>query len=113
MPYRVRITDAALADARDYVRFVRDVKKEPAAAERWYRGLLEAVFLLEQLPSRCPLIPEATHFPAELRHLIFHSHRIIFLSDPAETTVDILRIYHGSRRRLISADVKWEGGKSD
>jgi plasmid stabilization system protein ParE len=60
LPYRVRITDAALADARDYVRFVRDVKKEPAAAERWYRGLLEAVFSLEELPSRCPLIPEAT-----------------------------------------------------
>ena len=105
MPYRVRITDAALADARDYVRFIRDVKKEPAAAERWYRGLLEAVFSLEQLPSRCPPIPEANEFPAELRHLIYHSHRIIFSSDPAGTTVDVLRIYHGSRRRLSSADV--------
>jgi plasmid stabilization system protein ParE len=105
LPYRVRITDAALADARDYVRFVRDVKKEPGAAERWYRGLLEAVFSLEELPSRCPLIPEATQFTNELRHLIYHSHRIIFLSDPAETTVDVLRIYHGSRKRLSSADV--------
>jgi len=38
---------------------------------------------LEELPSRCPLIPEATQFPTELRHLIYHSHRIIFLSDPA------------------------------
>jgi plasmid stabilization system protein ParE len=105
LPYRVRITDAALADARDYVRFVRDVKKEPAAAERWYRGLLDAVFSLEELPSRCPLIPEANQFTNELRHLIYHSHRIIFLSDPAGTTVDVLRIYHGSRRRLSSEAV--------
>jgi plasmid stabilization system protein ParE len=106
LPYRVRITDAALADARDYVRFIRDVKKEPAAAERWYRGLLEAVFSLEQLPARCPPIPEANEFPIELRHLIYHSHRITFSSGPAGTTVDVLRIYHGSRRRLSSADVK-------
>jgi plasmid stabilization system protein ParE len=87
------------------------VKEEPAAAERWYRGLLEAVFSLEELPSRCPLIPEATQFPTELRHLIYHSHRIIFLSDSVKTIVTVLRIYHGSRRRLSSADVKPEAGE--
>jgi plasmid stabilization system protein ParE len=109
--YRVRITDAALADAGDYVRFIRDVKKEPAAAERWYRGLLEAIFSLEELPSRCPLIPEANEFLTELRHLLYHSHRIIFLREPGETTVEVLRIYHGSRRRLSAADVKPEAGE--
>ena len=105
MPYRVRITDAALADARDYVRFVRDVKKEPAAAERWFRGLLEAICSLEDLPSRCPLIPEATQFPDRVAALDLSLAPDHLLERLGGITVDVLRIYHGSRRRLSSANV--------
>jgi len=67
-----------LIDAEDYVRFICDVGKGPEAAERWFRGLVQAIYSLEELPERCPLIPEQNEFVMEIRHLTYHSHRIIF-----------------------------------
>lgn len=64
----------------------------------WWDGLLEAVNSLEELPGRCPTIPEAKHFPGELRHLLYASHRIIFEVEPGLVTV--LRVYHGARKAL-------------
>jgi plasmid stabilization system protein ParE len=78
LAFHVDITDPALADAQEYVRFIRVVKKEPEAAERWFRGLVHAIYSLEDLPERCPVIPEQAEFSFEIRHLIYFSHRIIF-----------------------------------
>jgi hypothetical protein len=38
---------------------MREVKKEPDAAERWFRGLVQAIYSLEQFPERCPSDPGA------------------------------------------------------
>lgn len=95
-----------LADARDYVQFIRDVNQEPEAAERWYRGLLAAVLSLEESPSRCPPIPESGQFTAQLRHLIYDSHRIIFQPEESTATVHIVRVYHGARRALRPEDTR-------
>ena len=65
-------------DAEEYVLFIREVKKEPAAAERWFRGLVQAIYSLEEFPERCPTIPEQREFQFEIRQLIYFSHRIIF-----------------------------------
>lgn len=98
MEYDVEITEAALADAERYVRFLQEECHEPLAAERWWNGFLDAVFSLETMPSRCPVIPEQKHFARELRHLLYKSHRIIFCVNGNRLTV--LRIYHGSQRPL-------------
>jgi plasmid stabilization system protein ParE len=105
LDYHVKITDSALSDAQEYVHFIRQVKKEPEAAERWFRGLVAAIFSLEQMPSRCALIPEAEKFPLEIRHRIFHSHRIIFHINEKSKTVTVLRVYHASRRKIEPADL--------
>ncbi|HEV2962540.1 MAG TPA: type II toxin-antitoxin system RelE/ParE family toxin [Candidatus Angelobacter sp.] len=97
MAYRVNITDLALSDAQDYALFIRKEKKEPEAARRWFRGLLSAIYSLENMPARCALIPEGQDFPYEFRQLIFHSHRIIFHIVETRKTVTVLRVYHGSR----------------
>jgi plasmid stabilization system protein ParE len=75
---KVEITDSALNDAEEYTQYIRLEKREPRAAERWFRGLVSAILSLENLPSRCALIPETEEFTLELRHLIYYSHRIIF-----------------------------------
>jgi plasmid stabilization system protein ParE len=85
LDYHVKITDSALSDAQEYVHFIRQVKKEPEAAERWFRGLVAAIFSLEQMPSRCALI-------------IFHINE-------KSKTVTVLRVYHASRRKIEPADL--------
>jgi plasmid stabilization system protein ParE len=94
--FQVDITEPALADAEDYVRFIRDVRKEPEAAERWFRGLIQAIYSLEELPERCPMVPEHEEFSFEIRHLIYFSHRIIFRVELETKRVVIYRVYHGS-----------------
>ena len=100
MAFRIEITDLALRDAEDYVEFLREVRRAPEAAARWFRGLVRAIYSLEESPERCPLIPESDEFSFEIRHLIFHSHRIVYRVFPEPQVVVIYRVYHGSRQAL-------------
>ena len=105
MAFQVDITEPALADAEDYVSFIRDLRKEPDAAQRWFRGLVQAISSLEESPERCPVIPEQEEFSFEIRHLIFFSHRIIFSIERDQKRVVIYRVYHGARQRLSESDL--------
>ena len=87
------------------VRFIRDVRKEPEAAERWFRSLVKAIHSLEDLPERCPVIPEQEEFSFEIRHLIYLSHRIVFRVEQQQKRVVIYRVYHGSRQGLAEGDL--------
>jgi plasmid stabilization system protein ParE len=101
LAFRVDITDLALADASAYVSFIRDVRKEPEAAEKWFRGLVDAIYSRERAPERCPSISEARYFPGQVvRHSIYHSHRIVYGVDIEPNRVTVYRVYHGSRRPL-------------
>ncbi len=102
MAFLVDITEPALADEEEYIRFIRDVKKEPEAAERRFRGLVQAIYSLEELPERCPLLPERDEFSFEIRHLIYFSHRVIFR---VELNAKRVVIYYGSREALAEGDV--------
>lgn len=105
MAFQVDITEPAVVDTEDYVGFIRDVRKEPEAAERWFRGLVQAINSLEDLPERCPVIPEREEFSFEIRHLIYFSHRIIFCVEREKKRVVVYRVYHGSRQRLADGDL--------
>jgi len=105
LAFQVDITEPALADAEDYVRFIREVGKQPEAAGRWFRGLVRAIYSLEELPERCPVIPEQENFSFEIRHLIYFSHRIVFRVERARNRVVVFRVYHRSRQVLAEGDL--------
>ena len=105
MVLQVDITEPALNDAEEYVRFIRETRKEPEAAGRWFRGLVQAIYSLEEFPERCPIIPEQREFHFEIRHLIYFSHRIIFAVETGKKRVVVYRVYPGAKRSLSEADV--------
>jgi plasmid stabilization system protein ParE len=105
LAFRVDITDAALADAEDFVEYVRSDKSDPVGAERWWNGLLDALFSLEQHPGRGSLLVETALRTRGLRQIRYESHRIVFDLDEPREIVRVLRIYHGSRRELRQSDV--------
>lgn len=105
MEFQIEISEPALTDAEEYVAYIREIHKEPEAAAHWFRGLIQAIYSLENLPQRCPMIPEQAAFPFEIRHLIYHAHRIIFRIEKVERRVVIYRVYHGSRRSLGMDDL--------
>jgi plasmid stabilization system protein ParE len=67
---------------------------------RWFIALEDAIASLANFPERCPLAPEDTDFPFEVRHLMYgrrpHVYRILFTIQG--DTVYILHIRHGRRK---------------
>ena len=97
MAFQVDIADPALADAEDYVPFIRDVRRETEAASRWFRGLVQAIYSLEELPDCCAVIPEQEDFslPIELS----------FAVERDKNRVVIYRVYYSSREMLTPQDL--------
>lgn len=70
------------------------------AAARWYNGLEEAVYSLENHPRRCPIAPESKGPGRPLRHLLYgkkpHVYRVIFEIDETRKYISVLTIRHGA-----------------
>jgi plasmid stabilization system protein ParE len=69
---------------------------------RWFLALEDAIASLANFPQRCPLAPENSEFPFEVRQLLYgrkpHVYRILFTIEGE--TVHVLHIRHGRGRPL-------------
>jgi plasmid stabilization system protein ParE len=108
MAYRVSLAAPAEADA--YAAFERIRAAAPSLAEKWLTRLFEAIFSLDKLPTRCPIIPEAKELGFPARHLLYGKgngvYRIIFHVREDEQHVRVLRIWHASRDAITADDVE-------
>ena len=79
-------------------------------AEKWLTGLFKAIFSLDELPSRCPIIDEANELGFPARHLLYGKgrgvYRIIFHIREDEQHVRVLRVWHGFRDAITAADLE-------
>lgn len=93
MTHRIVFTEAAREQAKAAARYIAE-QGSPQVATEWLDGLIEAIESLATLPHRCGLARENDLFPdAELRQLIFKSHRVIYTVIGDEVT--ILHVRHG------------------
>jgi plasmid stabilization system protein ParE len=108
MAYRVSLSTPAETDA--YAAFERIREAAPLHAEKWLTRLFEAIFSLDQLPARCPVIAEAKELGYPARHLLFGKgngvYRIVFHIREEEHHVRVLRIWRASRDVITAADVE-------
>jgi len=108
MAYRVSLAAPAESDA--YAAFERIRAVAPTHAERWLARLFAAISSLDNLPTRCPVISEASELGYPTRHLLFGKgngvYRIIFHVQEDEQHVRVLRIWHASRDALTADDVE-------
>jgi plasmid stabilization system protein ParE len=111
MAYLVSL--AAPAETDVDAAFERIREAAPLHAEKWLKGLFEAIFSLQMSPTRCPIIPEANELAYPVRHLLFGEgrgiYRIIFDIREDEQHVRILRVWHSSRDAVTPADVEDSG----
>lgn len=91
--YNVEITPAAERDVEEIWIYIAN--DSPKNATDFILRLEDQIETLEQLPERCPLIPENEHLGSSYRHLSYGAYRTIFRV--AGKTVYILRIIHGVR----------------
>jgi toxin ParE1/3/4 len=104
MAYHVKVTIRAKRDLADI--FKESNAGHFDAALKWYRGLTEALFTLEEMPDRCPAIREN----AELRHLLYgkkpHVYRVLYRVMEKQKRVEILHIRHCARQEFTLTDLE-------
>jgi len=104
MAYRINIMPRAERDLESIYAAI-DAEQSDAAF-RWFRELEQAIFNLEETPTRCPFTPE----DARSRHLLFgrkpHVYRVIYQILEKQKKVDVLHIRHRARQAFESDDLK-------
>ena len=101
MRYRVEITEPAQQNIQGAYDWLG--AESLRAANTWIDGLLETVESLDTFPLRCPLAPESTDHPEEIRQILYGSYRILF--SVRKLKVFVLHVRHGSRDRAGTEDL--------
>ena len=101
MAYLVKITPRAQRDLGAIYR-AKNAEQSDLAL-KWYRGLRDAIFSLEEQPSRCQETPES----GKLRHLLYGNkpnfYRIIYRILERQKVVEVLHLRHGARKKFKSS----------
>lgn len=101
MTFRVEITASAEHDLDLILEWLLS-QKAGETGLRWFVAMEEAIASLAEFPERCPIAPEGSLFPLEVRQLLYgkspHVYRILFTV--AGKTVYVLHIRHGRRLPL-------------
>lgn len=108
MVFQVEITPIAADQIEQAYQWYR--KRNPDFADRWFRGLMNAIATLQEKPKRCALAVEHEIFPEEVRQLLYgkskNMYRVLFTI--RETTVYVLYIRHSIQAPLIVDDLEGE-----
>lgn len=100
--YQVVLANNAKSDADKIYDWV--VAQAPVRGPEWFEELIDCLYSLEEMPSRCPLAREAAEAKREIRCLHFgkrhHVYRILYEIDESRQTVLILHIRHGALEDL-------------
>ena len=105
MAFRVEVSSQAESDAEGILDWLLTQHSGQPGID-WFLALDDAFASLAEFPERCPLAPENTRFPFEVRQLLFgrkpHVYRILFTIE--RDVVYILHIRHGRRKPLRPRD---------
>ncbi len=102
MVFQVELSAHATQDIEEHYVWIQE--RSPAAAERWFNGIMVAIHTLKDFPERCSKIPEQKSFTQQIRHLIYQKHRIIFTVQ--YTIVYILAVRHTAKKPLENEDLE-------
>jgi plasmid stabilization system protein ParE len=101
MIYRVIIEPTAERGIRDAIRWIA-ARGSPAAAAKWYNGLVKKVSTLTTQPFRCPIAAENDKFPEEIRELLYgrRNNRFRIIFTVRDDLVLVLYVHHGARDEI-------------
>ncbi len=106
MAFQVEITPIAEAQIEQAYRWYRE--RNPAFADRWFRGFMNAIATLQEKPQRCALAIEHKVFPEEVRQLLYGKakNRFRVLFTIRDDTVYALYVRHSAQALLTEDDIE-------
>lgn len=100
MKYRVILQPPAIDDIEQAYLWIKE--QAPDAADRWFRGLMQAIDTLESFPHRCGLAEENEHFEQAIPQLLYGrrsgAYRILFTI--TADRVHVLHVRHSAQQPL-------------
>lgn len=108
MTFQVELTPVAEAQIEKAYCWYRE--SNPEFADRWFRGLMNAIGSLQEKPQRCALAVEHKIFSEEVRQLLYgkskNIYRVLFFI--RDTTIYVLYVRHSAQAPLTSDDLEVE-----
>ncbi len=106
MTFQVEITPIAETQIEKSYRWYRERNSE--FADRWFRGLMNAIATLQEKPLRCSLAIESEIFTEEVRQLLYGKSKNIYrvLFTVRNTTVYVLYVRHSTQAPLTVDDLE-------
>jgi len=100
MEFQVEIAPQAASEIDRAYRWYRERNSE--FADRWFRGLMNAIATLQEKPRRCNLAVESEIFPEEVRQLLYGKSKNIYrvLFAIRDTKVYVLYVRHSAQAPL-------------
>ena len=92
MDFKVFLSGEALSDLERIVAYI--APHNAVAAEQMGNRLLDTALSLNRFPERGRVVPEFQQ--RDLREIIFRSYRIIYRVKMADSSVEIVRFWHGA-----------------
>jgi plasmid stabilization system protein ParE len=97
LAFTVELTNSALRDAREHLKYLNSRSNFEDIGGRWWSRLLEVLETLQEMPQRCTIYPHTVEGHRDLRYMLFGAHRIIFRMDIEKSRVIVLRVFHTAR----------------
>lgn len=105
MAFQVEITPIAETQIDSAYQWYRD--RNPEFADRWFRGLMNAIATLQEKPRHCSLAVEHEIFSQEVRQLLYGKSKNIYrvLFTIRDATVYVLYVRHIAQAPLTIDDL--------
>ncbi|MEM6753008.1 MAG: type II toxin-antitoxin system RelE/ParE family toxin [Cyanobacteria bacterium P01_C01_bin.38] len=106
MTFQVEITPIAETQIEKTYRWYRE--RNPEFADKWFRGLMNAIATLQENPLRCSLAVEHEIFLEEVRQLLYGKSKNIYrvLFSIRDKTVYVLYVRHSAQAPLSVDDLE-------
>jgi plasmid stabilization system protein ParE len=108
MAFQVEITPLVESEIDKAYQWYR--KQNSAFADRWFRGLMNAIATLQEKPLRCSLAIENEIFTEEVRQILYGKSKNVYrvLFTIRENRVYVLYVRHSSQAPLTLEDLEEE-----
>lgn len=97
MTYTIVFTQPAQDAALETASYLRE-EASPEVANTWLDGIIETIYSLTEHPHRCGYARENADHEAELRQILYKSHRVIYTVE--QQSVVVLYIRHQRQDQL-------------
>ena len=95
--YNVDITDLGKQDIRDIAAYISETLLEPTLAENTVESILDAIFSLDCMPARVPLVRDNRLAKMGIRGLFVKNYTVFFRINETIKNTEVIRILYSRR----------------